>query len=220
MTMKMYAQHTLRNTAGLWALLFALVMMAAAPTNAVAQHAPAAAASVTAECPHHAAHHVGDDGPAAHAAHANGAFAGMPAADCPMRNDCPMMQGEHAAHPRHEECPMMQASDQARSEPGTHAAHAAAGRGDDVRVLKLTAGPTGFDPNQLELEAGVPVRLVVTRTTPSRCLEEIMIPALGVEKTPLPLNQPVTIDLAPAESGRFTFACGMDMLQGTLVVNP
>ena len=86
------------------------------------------------------------------------------------------------------------------------------------QVIQITIGPAGYEPEALELEQGIPARLVFTRTTENTCATEIHSPDLSIEKTPLPLNEMVEITLTPESSGTFTFACGMDMLKGTIVV--
>ncbi len=89
---------------------------------------------------------------------------------------------------------------------------------DSVQVVEITVGPEGFQPERVELEAGIPARLIFTRTTDATCAKQVQIPAFDVEKTDLPLNEPVTIEIMPPEAGTFTFACGMDMLAGAIVV--
>lgn len=89
---------------------------------------------------------------------------------------------------------------------------------DGVQVISVTAGPTGYRPDRIEVQEGVPVRLIFKRTTPSACAEEIQIPAFDVAKTELPLNEDVEIRFTPDETGEFTFACGMDMMKGAIVV--
>lgn len=87
-----------------------------------------------------------------------------------------------------------------------------------VQVIHITASDMGYEPEQIQLQEGVPARLVFKRTTKSHCMEQVQIPAFGIEKVDLPLNEPVTIEFTPNDSGAFTFACGMDMLEGTIVV--
>jgi plastocyanin domain-containing protein len=48
-------------------------------------------------------------------------------------------------------------------------------------------------------------------------LSEIAIPSLKRKKA-LPLKVPVGIPFTPTRSGEVTFACGMDMYRGTLLV--
>ena len=89
---------------------------------------------------------------------------------------------------------------------------------DGVQVVHVTAGPSGYVPARVQLKAGVPARLVFTRTTDSACLSHIQVPAFGVEATDLPKGEPVAIEFTPGEAGAFAFTCGMDMQRGTLVV--
>ena len=89
---------------------------------------------------------------------------------------------------------------------------------DGVQIVSITASEMGYEPEQIELREGIPARLIFKRTTESHCMEQVQIPAFGIEKVYLPLNEPVTIEFTPKESGAFTFACGMDMLEGTIIV--
>lgn len=89
---------------------------------------------------------------------------------------------------------------------------------EDVQTVEITAGPNGYAPEAVTLEAGRPVRLIFTRTVESDCLASVSVPAFGVEQTPLPLNEPVAITFMPGEAGRFEMVCGMGMQDGTLVV--
>jgi plastocyanin domain-containing protein len=75
----------------------------------------------------------------------------------------------------------------------------------------------GFEPARVTLQAGVPARLIITRTTDNTCGTEVVVPSLGVKRT-LPLNTPVTIEFTPAKAGDITFSCGMNMLKGVVVV--
>ena len=61
------------------------------------------------------------------------------------------------------------------------------------------------------------IRGVVTRTTDETCGTEIVMPAFAVNQK-LPLNEPVEVVVTPTEPGTIAFACGMDMLKGSIVV--
>jgi len=89
---------------------------------------------------------------------------------------------------------------------------------DGVQVIELEAGANGYEPETIALRAGVPARLIVTRTTESACLEQIQIPDLGISAIDLPLGEPVEIEFTPEEAGSFQFICGMNMQHGTLLV--
>ena len=129
-----------------------------------------------------------------------------------MMENCPMMKGGM----QHEG--MMQGMDAAPQASAEGAAAALAA--DSVQVVNITVGPSGFVPKEIALEAGVPARLVFTRTTDGTCATQVQIPGFGIEKTELPLNEPVAFELTPEETGTFTFACGMDMLKGSIIVAP
>jgi len=95
---------------------------------------------------------------------------------------------------------------------GPSHAHAADGR------IEITVTQQGFQPSRVHLEKGVETALVFTRKTTSTCATNVQIPALGVDAVDLPMNEPVSIRVTPEESGSFTFACGMDMIRGTLMI--
>jgi len=57
----------------------------------------------------------------------------------------------------------------------------------------------------------------VKRKTEATCAKELAIKDEGLRKE-LPLNQPVTFDFTPTKSGEMTYACGMGMITGVLVV--
>ncbi len=73
----------------------------------------------------------------------------------------------------------------------------------------------GFEPGKVDLRVGVPATLTFTRVTDATCAKEIVFPSLEIRKV-LPLNQAVDVRLTPA-SGEIAFACGMDMLKGTVI---
>ena len=87
-----------------------------------------------------------------------------------------------------------------------------------VQTLDIEAGQTGYRPRTIALEAGVPVRLVFTRTVDSECSAQVKIPAFDVPVTDLPLNEPIAVEFTPTEGGDFEFVCGMDMQRGSLLI--
>lgn len=124
-----------------------------------------------------------------------------------MMEDCPMMKGS-----------MMQHMTRDGAEDDSDAEHKTAVQADSVQTATITVGASSFEPQRITLEAGIPARLVFTRTTDATCAKQVQIPDFDVQKTDLPLNEPVTITFTPEEAGTFTFACGMNMMKGTLVV--
>lgn len=87
-----------------------------------------------------------------------------------------------------------------------------------VQTIEIEAGSRGFAPARVALEAGKPVRMVFHRTTDAECLHHVTIPAFGIEKTPIPLQEKVAVEFTPEEGGEYTFVCGMGMQKGTIMV--
>lgn len=87
----------------------------------------------------------------------------------------------------------------------------------EARVVQVTVDGQGFHPDRIEAKAGEPIKLVLTRTTDETCGTEIVMPAMAVNQK-LPLNEPVEVVVTPEQPGTIAFACGMDMLKGTIVV--
>ncbi|MBI3930271.1 MAG: cupredoxin domain-containing protein [Armatimonadetes bacterium] len=84
--------------------------------------------------------------------------------------------------------------------------------------LHVEVTDQGFVPASLEVQAGAPVELEFVRRTDKTCATEVQSKELGIPPTKLPLNQPVTVRFEPPESGRYTYACQMDMIKGTVIV--
>jgi len=93
--------------------------------------------------------------------------------------------------------------------------HDGAAHGDPV---EMTVSPRGFEPNTVTVPVGTATTLVFTRTTERTCATDIVFPALDIGPVDLPMNEAVSIKVTPTETGTFTFACGMDMIRGSLVV--
>ncbi len=89
---------------------------------------------------------------------------------------------------------------------------------EGVQVVNVTVGPSSCDPERIALQEGVPARIVFTRTGLGRCTEQVQIPDFDISKTNLPQGEPVAVEFTPKETGDFTFACGMDMVKGTILV--
>jgi Cu+-exporting ATPase len=77
----------------------------------------------------------------------------------------------------------------------------------------------GYSPEVLRVRQGVPVELVFDRQESGDCTSRIVFPDFQVSAG-LPAYQQTTVWLDPAEAGEFGFACGMNMIHGTLIVEP
>ena len=75
-----------------------------------------------------------------------------------------------------------------------------------------------FAPAEVHVKKGEKVNLVFTRTTDRTCATSVHFKDLGVNQD-LPLNKPVTVSVSTAKAGKYRYACSMDMIAGTLVVD-
>jgi plastocyanin domain-containing protein len=75
----------------------------------------------------------------------------------------------------------------------------------------------GYEPSQIVVQAGQPVRLNFYRKDPSSCLEEVRLPDFRIAQ-PLVLNQTTPVEFTPDKPGRYEFACGMNMFRGFIEV--
>ena len=92
---------------------------------------------------------------------------------------------------------------------------AVAGAGGVQEVTVAVQG--GYDPADIRVQKGVPVRLVFDRQETSSCSEEIVLPDFGIRKF-LPAFQETAVEFTPEAVGSYEFTCGMSMLRGRLTV--
>lgn len=94
-------------------------------------------------------------------------------------------------------------------------ATATAGAGG-VQELTVTVRG-GYDPADLRVRRGVPVRLVFDRQETSGCSEEVVLPEFGIKRY-LPAHQRTSVEFTPERAGTYEFTCGMSMLRGRITV--
>lgn len=85
--------------------------------------------------------------------------------------------------------------------------------------IRVVVGAQGFEPARVALPVGQRTAITFLRTTDQTCATEVVFPQLEIRR-PLPLNQPVVIEMPPQPSGELSFVCGMDMLRGVAVFSP
>ncbi|HET9211311.1 MAG TPA: cupredoxin domain-containing protein [Thermoanaerobaculia bacterium] len=95
------------------------------------------------------------------------------------------------------------------------AATASAGAGGAQEVTITVQG--GYEPAEVKVKRGLPVRLIFDRRETSSCSEEVVIPDFGIRKF-LPAFQKTPVELTPEKAGAFDITCGMSMLHGKLIV--
>jgi plastocyanin domain-containing protein len=93
-------------------------------------------------------------------------------------------------------------------------------QGSPQQVQEATVKVTekGYEPAELKLQLGVPARLTCVRETDRTCGTEVVLPEYDIERV-LPLNERVVVEFTPQKSGKFGFACGMNMVKGKLIIS-
>jgi Cu+-exporting ATPase len=75
----------------------------------------------------------------------------------------------------------------------------------------------GYSPNLIRAREGVPLRLSFNRQESGECTSRVVFPDFGLSKA-LPAFGKATVEFVPDRPGEFGFACGMNMVHGTLIV--
>lgn len=88
---------------------------------------------------------------------------------------------------------------------------------EKAQSVNLLVTEKGFEPSTINVTPGTNVELKITRKTNSTCAREILIPSKNIKKE-LPLNKTVNIQTGKLGKGEITFACGMNMVTGVIVV--
>src|SRR6266508_6002151 len=87
---------------------------------------------------------------------------------------------------------------------------------DGAQTATVEVTDKGFEPSSLKLKVSAPAKVTFVRKTDETCAKEVVIKEYNINRK-LPLNEPVTVEFTPRK-GEFTFACGMDMIKGKLIV--
>jgi Cu+-exporting ATPase len=90
---------------------------------------------------------------------------------------------------------------------------AVAGGVQEVRVTVRG----GYSPNRIRARTGVPMRLVFDRQESGDCTSRVVFPDFGASAD-LPAFGEASLEFTPTAPGEYGFACGMNMIHGTLVV--
>jgi P-type Cu+ transporter len=89
---------------------------------------------------------------------------------------------------------------------------------DGVQRIEVTVRG-GYSPSVIEVRRGVPVEIDFDRQEAGDCSSRVVFPDLQLSVA-LPAHQRTTVRFTPQQEGSFGFACGMNMISGTLVVTP
>jgi len=85
-----------------------------------------------------------------------------------------------------------------------------------VQEIKITV-KGGYSPDVIAVKQGVPVKLDFYRDESASCTEQVVFGDFGIARD-LPAFKTTSIEFTPDKAGEFTFACGMNMVRGKLVV--
>jgi len=87
-----------------------------------------------------------------------------------------------------------------------------------VQEIKITV-KGGYSPDIIAVKQGMPVKLDFYRDESASCTEQVVFGDFGIARD-LPAFKTTSIEFTPDKAGEFTFACGMNMVRGKLVVEP
>ena len=87
---------------------------------------------------------------------------------------------------------------------------------EGVQLVRVSV-KGGYSPDLIEVRAGVPVRMLFDRQEAGDCSSRVVMPDFKVNEL-LPAYATTAVEFLPREEGDFRFACGMNMISGTLHV--
>ena len=100
---------------------------------------------------------------------------------------------------------------------GPRKARAAEMTGSLQEVTVVVKG--GYSPDLIRVRQGVPLRILFDRQETGECTSRVVFPDFAQNQS-LPAYAKTAVEFTPDREGRFGFACGMNMVRGTLVVEP
>ncbi|MEW5799297.1 MAG: efflux RND transporter periplasmic adaptor subunit [Bacteroidota bacterium] len=97
-----------------------------------------------------------------------------------------------------------------------HSAHTMEPNSQKSTIIKITVDG-GYDPEVVHVKLGQEVKLQFHRVEDSECTNEVVFEELNIRKK-LPAFKTTTVTITPKKLGEISFACGMGMVHGKLVV--
>jgi Cu+-exporting ATPase len=88
----------------------------------------------------------------------------------------------------------------------------------EVQEVNVTV-KGGYSPDVIRVQQSVPLRIIFERQESGECTSRVVFPDFALNRA-LPAYATTAVELLPDKPGRFGFACGMNMVHGTLVVEP
>jgi Cu+-exporting ATPase len=99
---------------------------------------------------------------------------------------------------------------------GPKQSSAAQVKGNVQEILVTVKG--GYSPDVIRVKKDIPLRLIFDRKEAGDCSSRVVFPDFQASKTLAPFAK-TTLEFTPDKAGQFGFACGMNMLHGTLIVD-
>ncbi len=84
-------------------------------------------------------------------------------------------------------------------------------------AFKIVVSENGFTPQEISYKQGQPLKLAFYRADNKNCGSEIVFKNLNIRKK-LPVDKVVLIDVPTDKTDEISFACGMDMMKGKIVI--
>lgn len=84
-------------------------------------------------------------------------------------------------------------------------------------AFKIVVSENGFTPQEISFQQNQPLKLAFYRADANNCGSEVVFLNLNIRKK-LPVGKVVLIDVPTAKTGEISFACGMDMMKGKIVI--
>ncbi len=98
-----------------------------------------------------------------------------------------------------------------------HSAHGKTSTAQNtIKTIKITVDGS-YDPEVIHVKLGEQIKLQFHRVEDSECTNEVVFEELNIRKK-LPAFKTTTISITPKKIGDISFACGMGMVHGKLVV--
>jgi hypothetical protein len=85
-------------------------------------------------------------------------------------------------------------------------------------ATQITVSGSGYTPESISVKKGQPVKLAFYRSDANNCGGEVVFAKQNIRKK-LPVGKTVLVEFTPTDTGEISFACGMDMLRGRLIVS-
>lgn len=84
-------------------------------------------------------------------------------------------------------------------------------------AVKVVVSKDGFTPDEVAFGRGKPLKLAFVRVDAENCGTEVVFKDLNIKRE-LPVGEAVVIDVPTEQAGEITFACGMNMYRGKVLI--